>query len=148
MNPAALALTLSLAAGVAVALQAPMNGALARATHSPVSAALISFLVGSTVLAALIAVLRPAPDMVAVRALPWWAWAGGAFGAFYVAAAAFAAPRIGVAATLVVVVAGQLAAAVALDHVGAFGLEKQTATPLRLLGVALVAAGVLLVRKF
>lgn len=148
MNSSWLAVLLMLASGTLVALQAPSNAMLAGATRSPVNAALISFAVGTAALLVAAVALRVRPDLAAVRGLPWYAWLGGAYGAVFVAAAAYAAPRIGVAATITLLVAGQLVMAAALDHYGAFGLTKQPVTPLRVLGLALVAAGVALVRRF
>jgi transporter family-2 protein len=130
-----------------IALQAPTNALLARAVGSPVNAAFVSFAVGAIVLlvAAFLLGVRPAP--AAVRALPWYAWAGGAYGAIFVALAAFAAPRIGVTSYLTVAIAGQLAMALLIDRIGAFGLDKVELSASRLIGVALVLAGALLVRR-
>ena len=85
--------------------------------------------------------------MAEVRALPWYAWIGGLYGAVFVAMAAWAAPRLGVTLFLTAAIAGQLAMALLLDRLGAFGLPRTDLSPLRLLGVALVLAGVLLVRR-
>jgi len=143
-----IAVLVVLVSGTLVALQAPTNAALARAVNSPVNAALVSFAVGTAALLVAAFVLRVRPDLASVKALPWWAWLGGLYGAVFVAAAAFATPRIGVAATLTLLIAGQLVMAAALDHFGALGVPRQEITPLRLLGLALVAGGVLLVRRF
>ena len=70
-----------------------------------------------------------------MRALPWYAWVGGAYGAVFVAVAAFASPCIAIASLLAFVIAGQLLAAVALDHVGVLGLAKQAVTPTRVFGL-------------
>ena len=136
-----------LLAGVFAATQTPTNAMLSTAVRSPVNAAFVSFAVGTLVLAAAVALVRVKPDWGAVRALPLYAWLGGAYGAFFVVAAAYSAPRIGVAATVTLLVAGQLVAAAALDQLGAFGMERRDLTPARLLGLALVAAGVVLVRR-
>jgi transporter family-2 protein len=93
------------------------------------------------------AVVRVRPDLTAVRALPPEAWLGGRTGPFFVVAAAYSAPRIGVAATVTLLVAGQLAAAAALDHFGALGMAQREITPMRLAGLVLVVAGVVLVRR-
>jgi len=85
--------------------------------------------------------------VVAVRALPWWAWMGGAFGAFFVASAAYAAPRIGVATMLTLGVASQLVAAIAIDHLGALGVAQRAVSTGRVVGVLLVIAGAVLVRR-
>jgi transporter family-2 protein len=147
MNQASVAAVAMLAGGAFLALQAPTNAMLARGVGSPVNAALISFLVGSAGLAVAAVLLQVRPDAGAVRALPWWAWLGGLYGAVLVAAMAFAAPKIGVAAALTLLVAGQFVMALALDHFGAMGLVPRPVSPTKVLGLVLIAAGVLLVRR-
>ena len=142
-----LALLLVIVMGVLLSVQAPINATLARALQSSVSAALVSFVVGTVALAGVALAARVPPDAAAVRALPWWAWIGGLCGAVFVAGAAYAAPKVGVATLLTVGVASQLVAAVVIDHVGAFGLARQAITTGRLLGVGLVIAGAVLVRR-
>lgn len=148
MNPFYVSAALILLGGALVSVQAPLNATLSRAVGGPVNAALVSFLVGSLALGTLALILRDKVDPAAMKALPWWAWVGGVCGAVFVATAAYAAPKLGVATMLTLAVASQLVTAVALDHVGAFGLPKQEVSPGRLLGVALVIAGVVLVRRF
>jgi transporter family-2 protein len=147
MNQGAHAAMLMLVGGAFLALQAPTNALLARSVGSPVNAALVSFLVGSAGLAVAALLLQARPDAAAVRALPWWAWLGGLYGAVLVAATAFAAPKIGVAAALTLVVAGQFVMALALDHFGAMGLVVRPVNLPKVLGLVLIAAGVLLVRR-
>lgn len=134
-------------AGGMIALQAPTNAMLAKAGGSPVLAALISFAVGTVALfvAWLATGNRPAPS--AFAGLPPYAWIGGLYGAIYVAAAAFAAPRIGLAALITIGIAGQIAMAMYLDHAGALGLSREPINFGRLCGAALVIAGVVLVRR-
>ena len=76
-----------------------------------------------------------------------WAWLGGAYGAVFVVAAAFAVPRLGVASTITLMIAGQLALSLVLDHFGWLGVPRQPLSLTRIAGVALVLAGVLLVRR-
>ena len=82
-----------------------------------------------------------------MKALPWWTWIGGLYGAVFVVSAAWAVPRLGVAMTVILMVAGQILISVLLDHFGALGVPKQPLNLTRLLGVALVFGGVLLVRR-
>jgi len=148
MHPAiAFALAGALVSGALAALQTPTNAMLARAVGSPLNAALVSFAVGTAALLVLALAFGERPNGSAVKALPWHAWAGGLYGAFFVTAAAFAAPRIGVAVFVAVLVAGQLMTALLLDHLGAFGLARQPIGPARIGGVVLILAGVLLVRR-
>jgi len=135
-----------LLAGVGLAVQAPTNAALARAGGSVTLAALVSFLLGTGVLAAAWLLIDRTPP-AALKGAPGWAWAGGLYGAGFVAAMAYATPRLGLAATLTLAVASQLATALALDHFGLLGLRAAPVSGTRVAGVVLVLAGVLLVRR-
>ena len=134
-----------LIAGIGVAVQPPTNAALARTAGSVWLAALVSFTVGTLALLAVWAVDRT--PVSALKGAPCWAWFGGFYGAAFVAALAYAAPRLGLAATLTIAVASQLATAIAVDRLGLFGLPQQPVTVGKLAGVALVLAGVVLVRR-
>ena len=134
-------------AGAFVALQAPTNAMLAKAGGSPILAALISFIVGTVALLIVWGVSGNRPGTAAFAGLPWYAWVGGLYGAVFVAVAAYAAPKIGVAALITIAIAGQIAMALWLDHVGAMGLAKEPINLGRILGAALVVAGVVLVRR-
>lgn len=148
MNPSSiLPLLLVILAGGATALQAPTNARLATAVASPVNAAFVSFAVGTIALAVAALALQTRPDMAAVRALPWYAWIGGLYGAVFVVAAAWGVPRLGVALTITLMVAGQLLISLILDHFGALGVPQQPLNLGRVAGVGLVIAGVLLVRR-
>ena len=131
-----------------ISLQGPLNATLGRAVGSPVNAALISFLVGTVGLAVVASLQRVGVNEDLVRGLPWWAWIGGLCGAVFVTAAAYAAPRIGVASMLTLAVASQLLMAVVLDQAGAFGVPQRDISGGRIAGVVLVIVGALLVRKF
>jgi transporter family-2 protein len=148
MNPAiALPMLLVLFAGGMIALQAPTNAMLARAGGSPVLAALISFAVGTAALLLVWLVSGSRPGTAAFANLRWYAWLGGLYGAIYVAVAAFAAPRIGLASLITIGIAGQIAMAMWLDHVGALGLPRDPISLGRITGAALVVVGVVLVRR-
>lgn len=148
MNPALLLpVLLVVLAGGMIALQAPTNVMLARAGGSPVLAALISFAVGTAALGVAWLLGGHRPGTGAFGALPWYAWLGGVYGATYVAIAAYAAPRIGLASLITLGIAGQIAMALWLDHHGALGLPRAPASGMRVAGALLVVAGVALVRK-
>jgi bacterial/archaeal transporter family-2 protein len=143
-----LATAVILLGGALLSIQAPLNAQLAKALGSPINAALTSFLVGTCALCVIAAAQRSAPDAAAARALPWYAWVGGLCGAVFVSAAAYTAPRIGVATMLSLAIAGQLVTAMLLDHYGALGIPQHAVSPGRIAGVALVMLGVLVVRKY
>ena len=134
-------------AGCLVAAQAPTNSMLAKAGGSPVLAALISFAVGTLALLIVWLASGNRPGAAAFANLPWYAWIGGVYGAVYVAVAAYAAPRIGLASLITIGIAGQIAMALWLDHHGALGLPQTPVSTTRALGALLVVAGVVLVRR-
>ncbi|NBW86120.1 MAG: EamA-like transporter family protein, partial [Planctomycetia bacterium] len=80
------------------------------------------------------------------RSVPWWNWLGGPLGALIVLSGAALTPKLGAAAFIAAFVGGQLICSLALDHYGLLNLPRQDLTPGRMLGAALVFAGVLLVR--
>lgn len=147
MDIAWLVFLLVMLGGAAIAAQSGINSTLARGVGGPVHAALVSFAVGTLALAVVALAQRGAlPSGAALGALPWWAWVGGLLGAYYVTVAVVGAPRLGAAALIAAVIAGQLVAAVVLDHYGWAGFAERAATWPRLAGVGLLAAGALLVR--
>lgn len=138
---------LALFAGAFTALQPPTNAMLARAGGSVIFAALLSFAVGTAVLAFATLATQPRIGFAALRAVPWYAWAGGFYGAFFVAALAFAAPRLGVASAITIAVAGQIVAALLVDRYGLFGVPRVDVSVGRIAGAVLVLTGVVLVRR-
>jgi transporter family-2 protein len=140
-------IVLALVAGACLATQVGVNGALSRAVGSPVLAAAVSFAIGTVALVAYALVGRVRLAAVADAAgQPWWVWTGGALGAFYVTTMISAAPRLGAAVTIGLVITGQMVASLALDHVGALGFPLHAVTVPRLLGAAMIVGGVVLVR--
>ena len=138
-------LLFALAAGVMLPIQFGINAQLAHWVGGSVRAALVSFVVGA--LSLLIAVLftsRGWPERAADA--PWWVWIGGALGAFYVLGSIVSAPKLGAATLVALILAGQALASLLVDHFGWVGFEENPITPLRILGVLLLAAGVVLVR--
>jgi bacterial/archaeal transporter family-2 protein len=148
MNPALISMIAIVLAGGATALQAPTNAKLMTAVGSPVNAAFISFAVGTAALGVLALMFQSRPDWAAARGLPWYAWIGGLYGVIFVVAATWGVPRLGVALTITLMVAGQLLISLILDHFGAFGAPRQPINWGRIGGVALVIAGVVMVRRF
>lgn len=139
-------LGLALFIGMLLPLQALINASLGKQTSGPVFASLVSFLVGTTVLAVWWLATRPAFDFAGLARLPWWAWTGGVIGAFYVAGATLLIPRMGAAALICAVVFGQVVGSLLLDHFGVLH-ARTPIDPLRIAGALLVVAGALLVVK-
>jgi transporter family-2 protein len=141
-------LLLAVVAGSALPFQAGINARLATFVGGPIRASAISFAVGTLVLVVLaLVVTRGVVSTGRVASVPWWGWLGGAVGAGYVASTVAAAPRLGALNLFAAVIFGQLLCSVVLDHFGVLYKEHSLSTG-RLAGVALLAAGVVLVRFF
>jgi transporter family-2 protein len=132
--------------GVAIAIQAPINGTLSRGLGDPVLAAAASFAVGLIALAALAIFRSTWPSLAEARSLPWWVWSGGLLGAFYVWAAVWSVGTIGVVSLVAALIFGQLTAALVIDAIGAFGVTQRPIDLTRIAAVALVGAGLVLSR--
>jgi transporter family-2 protein len=142
-------LLLAFAAGAVLPFQAGINAELADWVHSPVRAAFVSFIVGTILLLVASAfVFKPLPSWERLGHAPWWVWIGGALGVIYVVGSIVSAPKLGAASLIALVVAGQGVASVVVDHFGWVGFAPKHVTVGRILGIALVGAGVLLVRIF
>lgn len=138
---------LALGAGVSVATQQVLNGSLRTALGSPAWAGLISYAGGLlTMIVAVIALREGVPSLRMMAGVPWWAWSGGLFGGAFILLSILLLPSLGAATLFALVIAGQVLAAVTLDHFGAFGLTPHPISTARLAGAALLIAGVVLMR--
>jgi bacterial/archaeal transporter family-2 protein len=138
------AVLLTAGAGGLIALQAPINAGLGRATGS-LPAALVSFLVGTIALAAIVLLSGKAGGLGSTFDVNWYYLLGGLLGAVYVANALIAVTAIGAGGVAAATITGQLAFSVAIDRLGWFGLDQVPLAPERLLGVALLLVGTVLV---
>jgi bacterial/archaeal transporter family-2 protein len=78
---------------------------------------------------------------------PWWMLLGGLMGLLIVFTVTYSGPRIGVTATVGILIAGQLAMGAAIDRWGLFGSDRIALHWPRVIGIALLAAGAALSLK-
>lgn len=139
--------TLAVAAGAMLPLQAAINARLARLVGSPLWAAGISGLVLTAALALVAGVaLRAGPRTEGLGGAPWWVWTGGLCGAVVLSATTATAPRLGTAGMIALVMAGQVLCSLLLDHFGVLGLPVLPVSARRLAAAALLLAGAALMR--
>lgn len=139
----------ALIVGALLPLQVGVNSKLADAVESPIISAFISFCVGTVALLSYIIITGlPLGNIVLAKNAPPIAWIGGLFGAIYVAASIILLPKLGVAMTLTLMIAGQLLMGIIMDHYGLLGVPVKAISFGRIVGVVLVILGVLLVRKY
>jgi len=141
----ALAVLIGVGAGCLVGMQAPINSRLGK-TVGGLQAASFSFLVGTVALVSLAFVVRGGLGSLGqLGRVPWWALVGGLLGAVYVFVALEAVRTLGVSGLTAVVILGQLAISVVVDRFGLLGVARQSIDLQRIVGLALLAAGVVLV---
>jgi len=147
MNP--IFILLAFIIGMANTTQAGINSQLRLAIGNPILAAIISFSGGLTVLVLVFTFFNtyPIPSADSLRQVPWWKFVGGAFGSFYVLSVIFIVRELGPANMLALIVAGQLIAALLVDHYGWLGFSIHSISPARILGVGFLVVGVYLILK-
>lgn len=146
MSSRTIYLIAALTGGAFLPIQVALNTLLRRYMGEPMQVTFVSYLVGTLTSLLICFVARyPIPTTAALAQTSWWMWIGGCLGTLYVWSTIFATPKIGAALALALTIAGQMIAALFLDHYGALGLAKYAASPTRIAGVVLVVLGVSLV---
>jgi transporter family-2 protein len=139
-----LAVILTAAVGGLIALQAPINANLGKSTGS-LPAALVSFFVGTLLLACIVVLAGHTSGLSSTFDVPWYYLVGGILGAAYVTVALISVSTIGAGGVAAATITGQLTTAVVIDRLGVLGLEKVPLSASRLIGLALLLAGTFLV---
>ena len=139
MSGLLLSVIVGLLGGIAVAFQNPLASQMGQRLGILESVFVIHL--GGAVLAGLPLLLLAGGGLGRWRGVPWYVLGAGGLGVVLVSAVAFIIPRIGVAATVSLVVAAQLAVGAILDHYGWLGAPLRPLDPARLGGMALLLAG-------
>ena len=143
-----LPLLATVAAGALVAMQAPINSTLGKSVGT-FAAASVSFAIGLAVLIAITLVAGGGfAEVSQAGGLRWYYLTGGVLGAAYVTTVLLSVRELGAGGVTAATIAGQLTMSVIIDRAGLLGLPERGLTAQRLLGIALLAAGtVLIVRQ-
>ena len=144
MDKTLLAALVTVLVGGLIALQAPINSGLGKATGT-FPAAAISFTVGTMLLVAIVVVSGQADRVSGAGDVRWFYLIGGLLGAAYVTTVLLTVRTLGAGGVTAATVAGQLTTSVIIDRLGVLGLDKTPITVTRLLGVLLLFAGTYLV---
>jgi bacterial/archaeal transporter family-2 protein len=143
----ATAAALSLGAGLAGSVQVAVMGRFGDRIGTVEALAFATLVQLVLTFCVLVAVRQSVHGYAAALHTPAWMWIGGLMGAFIVFTVTFATPRVGAAATIGLMIAGQLLMGAAIDRFGLFGLDRIPLHWPRLLGLALLAAGAALSLK-
>ena len=137
----AVAIPLAIAIGGGLALQAPLNSMLGRSVGD-FTATVVAFAVGLAALLVVSVFAGGLSGIAHVGEVPWWVLIGGGLiSALYVASIVWTVRALGAGGLTAATIAGQFAVAMAVDHFGWLGVERQPITASRLAGLALLAAG-------
>ncbi|MDZ5472102.1 DMT family transporter [Bacillus sp. 31A1R] len=110
---------LALLGGLAVGIQAIINGGLGKKTGT-IEASFLSFSIGTLALLFIVLFFGKG-NITAIASVPKWQLTGGLLGAFYVFIMVLVVPKLGVASSLMAVIVGQLLMGAIIDHFGLFG---------------------------
>jgi bacterial/archaeal transporter family-2 protein len=138
-TPAAVAL--AVCAGITGGIQIALNGILGRRIGVVEASAFATVLTMVIVNGFMLATRQGVGGFAAALREPWWLWLGGLMSAILILSLTFAAPRIGTMATVGIMIAGQLAVAIAIDTFALLGFERVPFTLPRALGLVLLALG-------
>lgn len=136
----------TVAAGGLVALQPPINSVLGRRIGD-LAAVSVNFLVGLFVVGLLTLVFANGfGDVGEGRGLAWYYWLGGGFvGVAYVTTVLFTVRELGAGGVTAATITGQLGASILIDKAGVLGIPETPISASRVVGVALLVAGTILV---
>jgi bacterial/archaeal transporter family-2 protein len=137
---------MGLLGGIAVGLQGPLSSLMSDRIGLMESIFIIH--IGGAILIGVPLLARGGGNLGAWRSVPWYALLAGGFGLIVITAVSYAIPRIGVAATVTLIVAGQLLVSAAADQFGWLGADTRPLDPTRAVGILVLFVGVwLIVRK-
>jgi transporter family-2 protein len=143
----ALAVALATAAGLAGSVQVAVMGRFGERVGVLEALAFATLLTAVLSAAVLVVARQSLGAYVDGARSPLWLWSAAVMSLVVILAITFATPRIGAAATIGILIAGQLAMGAAIDRFGLFGLEKIPIDATRIAGIALLAVGAALSLK-
>jgi bacterial/archaeal transporter family-2 protein len=144
MDTLILIILVGLAGGIAVGLQSPMASMITQRLGIFESVFIVHL---GGALVALIPMLIYGSKLEQWRSVPWYTLGAGIFGLIVIAAISYMIPRVGVAASIITVVAGQLLVGTILDQYGLLGAAIKPLDVTRVIGLGVVLVGVWLTVK-
>ncbi len=144
-----LSFLIALAAGAANPFQSGTNAQLNKQLGQPLWAGIVVYVTGLLGLLLMLAFLRqPLPTMAEVAAVKPWAWLGGLISVGSTMAGLVLAQRMGSGIFTGLTLTASLVTSVVLDQMGIVGFKQHAASPARLVGCALMVAGVWMITRF
>ena len=145
MEPVIIILLIGLAGGAAVGLQSPLASMISQRLGIFESVFIVHL--GGALFVLVPLLFMGGGKLSQWRSVPWYALCAGVFGLVVIAAISYMIPRVGVAASITAIVAGQLLVGLFLDHFGLLGASLRPINSTRVLGIGVVLLGVWLTVK-
>ena len=145
MESILLIILIGLAGGVAVGIQSPLASMISQRLGLFESVFIVHL--GGALVALIPLLIYGGGKLGQWRILPWYALGAGIFGLIVIGAISYMIPRVGVAAAITTIVAGQLMVGTILDHFGLLGAVEKSLDATRVIGLAVVLVGVWLTVK-
>lgn len=136
---------LALMAGLILALQGPVNSAIGTRTNVWIGTT-ISFTGGVVALIVLVLLLGQG-DLSQISSAEPWQLVGGLYGIVSVSVTIAVMPKLGAALSLMAIMLGQLSMGALIDEFGWFGASRKEVTPLRIIGILIIAVGIVVVYR-
>lgn len=141
VSGSALATTLAVAAGLAGSVQVAVMSRLGERVGVVEAVAFAALLTAGIAVVALLVLRRSFAGVAHSANQPWWMLTGGILSLLIVFTITYAGPRIGVTATVGIIIGAQLVMGAAIDRFGLFGSERVGLHWERVVGIVLLAAG-------
>lgn len=138
---------LMFAAGMGVPLLAALNAALGQRIGSPVAAGAIMFAVAFASALAMLVVTGQGAALQKAAGQPPVLFLAGCLMVFYLLSITFVAPRFGLGNAILFVLLGQIVSSTVIDATGLMGLAAREVSGTRLLGLAVMAVGIVLSQR-
>ena len=145
MESILLIILIGLIGGVAEGLQSPMASMLTQRLGIFESVFIVH--IGGALLALIPILIYGGGRLAQWRSVPWYVLGAGVFGLIVIGAISYMIPRVGVAAAITTIVAGQLLVGTILDHFRLLGAMGRAMDLTRVIGLLIVLVGVWLTVK-
>jgi bacterial/archaeal transporter family-2 protein len=131
-------------AGAGIPLIGVLNSGVARSIGNPFAATAVMFAIAMAAALCLTLTLYGSPSVVQLGSAPLISYCAGLLIGFYALSATIIIPRFGAASFVAFILLAQLVTSAAVDHWGLFSMSKRPIDLTRLVGLATIAVGIII----
>lgn len=132
----------TLLAGAGIPLIGVLNSGIARSVGNPFAATTIMFAIAMIVALSFTLPLYGLPTVSQLGSAPPMSYTAGLFIGFYALSATIVIPRLGAASFVAFILIAQLVTSACVDQFGLFGMAKRPIDFTKLVGLAVIMAGI------